>query len=111
MTISHDAPSTNVRVNIASVERTIFETMRPGVAMPARATLVVHVAALTANVKALLPAVPRDHRAYERAQGLVLPRARPGEQASHYELWQYSLALARAAQELLDLVTRDTGPP
>ncbi|MFJ2774768.1 hypothetical protein [Streptomyces sp. NPDC087300] len=109
MTISHEAPPLTSRVNVASIDRMIAEAVRPGVAMPKRATLVMHISALTNDVKMLLPEVPRERAEYERAQGLVLPRARPGPGASHYELWQYSLTLAHAAQDLLDVAQQEAG--
>ncbi|GHC76979.1 hypothetical protein [Streptomyces flavofungini] len=107
MTRSPRTPLLADRVNVASIEQTITEATRPGVAMPPRATVLMHIVALTVDVKTLLREVSRGHPAYQRAQGLVLPRARPGEQTNHYELWQYSLTLARAAQDLLDAAQQE----
>ncbi|MFD9072282.1 hypothetical protein [Streptomyces lasiicapitis] len=110
MTISPEAPLLADRVNVTSIEQSITEATRPGVAMPPRATLAVHIAALTTDVKSLLYEVSREHPAYQRAQGLVLPRARPCARTNHYELWQYSLTLAHAAQDLLDVAQQEAAP-
>ncbi|ATM24822.1 hypothetical protein SMD44_p20039 (plasmid) [Streptomyces alboflavus] len=110
MTTSSEVPLLADRVHVASIEQTITEATRPGVAMPPRPILVMHVAALTADVMRLLPEAPREHPAYQRAQELVRPRARPCPHTNHYELWQHSLTLAHAAQDLLDVAQQEAAP-
>ncbi|MFD0416862.1 hypothetical protein [Streptomyces sp. NPDC127108] len=110
MTASSEVPLLTDRVNVASIEQTITEATCPGVAMPPRPTLVMHVAALTADVLMLLAEASREHPAHRRAQELVRPRAQPCAHTTHYELWQYTLTLAHAAQDLLDVAQQEAAP-